>query len=430
MMPIEHIYDDERGTLDPIVYIDPEMQKLELDRVFGRSWLFLGHVSQIPKAGDYVTTTMGEDPVVVVRQKDGSVKAFLNSCRHRAMKLCRADAGTARSFTCSYHGWVYDTGGRLISIPMEESHFKCPVNRDEWSAVQVPRIFDYKGFLFGCWSTDAPSFEEHLSDIAFYIDPLFDGVEGLEVVGGVEKWVVDANWKLGADQFVSDNFHFPTTHASGFQASLLLNPQIGPRARAPTIEDSRHAQSKYGHGIGFSTDVDWQTMRWEVTLGKEVTDYLTGPHRDVLVAKYGEIAGREVGMGHGLIFPNLGFLSTGTLRVFQPRGPHKMEVWNYLMVPKHASPELKARWRMSAVNAFGACGIYEQDDSENWTQIQSMLRGSRVRRNRLNFEMGLRQGTDPKGRFPGTTDAADTDAGTRAFYRRWVELMSKEGGPR
>ncbi|MBP2279118.1 Rieske 2Fe-2S domain-containing protein [Sphingomonas sp. PL20] len=111
---------EETGRLNPAVYSDESLYELELERVFGRSWLLLGHESQLKKPGDFVTNYMGEDPVIVVRQKDGSIKVFLNQCRHRGMRICRADAGNAKAFTCTYHGWAYDTGGNLVSVPFEK----------------------------------------------------------------------------------------------------------------------------------------------------------------------------------------------------------------------------------------------------------------------------------------------------------------------
>src|SRR3546814_1319357 len=90
---MQALFDERAGRTDPRIYTDEDLYQIELERVFGRSWLLLGHETQIKKPGDYTTNYMGEDPALVVRQKDGSIAVFLNQCRHRGMRTCRSDAG-------------------------------------------------------------------------------------------------------------------------------------------------------------------------------------------------------------------------------------------------------------------------------------------------------------------------------------------------
>src|SRR3546814_2465460 len=84
---MQALFDERAGRTDPRIYTDEDLYQIELERVFGRSWLLLGHETQIKKPGDYTTNYMGEDPVLVVRQKDGSIAVFLNQCRHRGMRI-------------------------------------------------------------------------------------------------------------------------------------------------------------------------------------------------------------------------------------------------------------------------------------------------------------------------------------------------------
>lgn len=133
---IAALVDEKNGRIDPQIFTDEAIYEQELERVFARSWLMMGHETQIPNAGDFMTNYMGEDPVIVARQKDGSIRVFLNQCRHRGMRICRADGGNAKSLTCSYHGWAYDMAGNLVSVPMQKEAFPN-LKKEEWGPLKA-----------------------------------------------------------------------------------------------------------------------------------------------------------------------------------------------------------------------------------------------------------------------------------------------------
>src|SRR5438105_4615445 len=102
------LVDKEKGTVDRRIFSDDAIYELELERIFARAWNFMAHDSQIPETGDFFQTSIGEDRVIVLRDKECQPQVLLNTCRHRGNAVCRADTGHATSFMCTYHGWTYD----------------------------------------------------------------------------------------------------------------------------------------------------------------------------------------------------------------------------------------------------------------------------------------------------------------------------------
>lgn len=421
---IKSLIDNENGLIDPRIYTDEGIYELEQERIFARSWILLGHESHLPKSGDYMTAYIGEDPVVVVRQKDRSIKVFLNQCRHRGMRICRVDAGNAKAFTCTYHGWAYDIGGKLVNVPYEKEAFINGLDRDEWSPLQA-RVETYKGLIFANWDPEAPTLIEYLSDATFYMDNMLDRSEaGTVAIGGIQKWVIPCNWKFAAEQFCSDMYHAGTTsHLSGIIAGLPPEMELSD-AKIPTAGLQFRAEWG-GHGTGFYIG---EPAMLTAIMGPKITEYWTNsPHADRAAERLGSVERvRDVMAQHMSVFPTCSFLpGINTIRTWQPRGPNETEVWAWTIVDADAPDDIKEEFRRQTMRTFSAGGVFEQDDGENWCEIQAVLRGHKAKSRPLNAQMGMGGkfgGNDP---YPGRTGYVYNEEAARGLYAHWRRMMTE-----
>ncbi|MCI0902787.1 MAG: aromatic ring-hydroxylating dioxygenase subunit alpha [Chloroflexi bacterium] len=411
---LEKLVDADAGLISPRIFADREIYEQELEQIFARCWLFLCHESQIPSPGDFLTTYMGEDSVLVSRDAAGKVHAFLNVCRHRGNRLCRADKGNAASFICSYHGWGYSADGRLIGVPNAKDAYYDELDQNKWGLIPVAQLDSYKGLVFATFDASAPPLLEYLGETAWYLDAFIDRREGgSEVIGGIVKWVVPCNWKMPAENFGGDGYHVAWTHLSAIKSGFAGNFRTAEsRVGSVLSTGNGHCIMTIGPDEVADPPVA-EILEYEEQIKSEVRSRL-GPRSAI------------VNPMAGTIFPNFSLLRTSgrTFRTWHPKGPDKIEIWTYLYVDKAAPDSVKEAVRLAGVQGFGPSGVFEQDDMDNWAECSKAGRGTVTRRMMLNYQMGLNHEGFNDELQAWTSEHRFSDSNHRQFYRRWSQLMA------
>ena len=417
--------DPERGRIPMFVYTDPGVYRLELERLFARTWLFVAHESELPNPGSFVVREMGEQSVIVGRGDDGVVRVFLNSCRHRGMKLACEDFGEVWMWRCPYHGFTYaSTGefmGTLIGAPYERVAYPGGLDRDALHLIEA-RVESYQGLIFATWELDGPSLSEFLGDVRWYLDLVFGRAE-MEVVGVPQKWVVPAAWKLPSENFTADAYHTATAHSFLARLDLVKGVDFG--------RDGYHVDPGGGHGLGVGVHTD-ESSYFPADLRDEYASRLGGDQLALL--------GRIKNL-HGNVFPNMSFLipnfievdgkrvSGMMLRMWQPAGPDRLQVWSWHLVERNAPDWWKRLGKRMYVQTFGTSGMFDQDDTENWEAQTRNSNTALTRRGEvmLHYEMGI--DAEPLTEFAGpgrVYDGKFSEAAGRTYYRTWLDHLLTE----
>jgi phenylpropionate dioxygenase-like ring-hydroxylating dioxygenase large terminal subunit len=361
---------------------------------------------------------MGEDPVIVWRGPDGTIRCFLNMCRHRGNRVCRADEGNATSFMCSYHGWTYGSdGGGLVGVPLLKEAYYDELPRGELGLIEAP-VQTYKGLIFANWDKSAPPLVDYLGDFSFYLDTFLDRREGGSAfLPGVHKWIINNNWKLSQDNFMGDWYHIPVSHATVVGGSTY-NP---PQSAAYEISAGTGAL-----GAGWTPPgQDQVPLRADPSVRKATQDY-SNDLKGEMEERLGHVRGSLLTPVHGGMFPNFAVLwQRRTFRVWHPRGPHQSEVWSWTIFDKDAPQQVKDEARQDVTWSFSPGGLFEQDDMDNWGQCTQSGKGFMSRQHLSDLSMGLGHEVYHED-IPGVMGGRVSENNQRHFYRLWRNLMSAD----
>ncbi|HEY1710783.1 MAG TPA: SRPBCC family protein [Rhizomicrobium sp.] len=420
---IQALFDPQTGWLDRRVHSDEALYRLEMERIFARSWNFMCHESQILNPGDYFINYIGEDQVICVRDEEGKVNVLLNTCRHRGNALCRAEQGRAKSFVCSYHGWNYALDGRLIGVPGQSSYYHGDLDRSRLGLVKA-RVDSHLGFYFATLAEDAPSLHDFLGDVGRTGIGMMVAFGEVEAVDGIQKNVIDCNWKIAVDNLF-DWYHVAYSHASADTAGFFEIPKIlYPNNQMVMLGEYGHAISGPGTPKAEQDKIDGMSNADRMAASRDQprgTPRLR-PHEASEVMGPAGVRSN----GHPNIFPNVWVTMQGLqicLRL--PRGPSKTELWWFTFVPKGVHPDLRRAMIWQANHVFGPAGLLEQDDGENWSQSTRAARGFSSRKLGAALKMGLGHDnvtTEDNGQR--YIETRINEHGQRWLYRSWTEWMA------
>ena len=418
------------------LYINDEVFDLEIEHLFRNTWVYVGHGSQVPNKGDYFTTTIANQPLIMVRHSDDTIKILENRCAHRGVELVAQTHGnTGRTFSCPYHAWTYKTDGSLIGIPVKEGYDKTGFEKSsaKKGLQKIKNIRVYRDFVFVRLADEGLSFEEFFGESLTSIDNMVDrSPEGrLEVVGNPLRYMNNCNWKMLVEN-QTDSFHPMIVHYSSAGTVKKIweemQPYEGPKPMVvecivPFTMDYdfykkmgiRVWQNGHGHtGVNFSIHSDYT----------DASGYF-----EKMVKSYGETRAKEIldeNRHNTIYFPNI--MVKGpiqTLRVFKPIAANRTLVESWIFRLVGAPDMLLERTAMYNRLINAPTSIVGHDDTEIYERAQEGLECNG--NSWMNFQ---RDHFSPEGKSSEEIFDGSTEAQMRNQFRAWKKFMgTTKSGP-
>lgn len=398
------------------VYRDPEIFQRELEQIWHKVWVYVGHESEVPNRGDFVRRQIGLQPVIMVRGDDDKVRVFYNRCRHRAGLVCLSEQGNTEKFVCPYHAWSYANTGELLEPTFDEG-YDYDLDKDQFPLTELARQDSYRGLVFASVAEEGISLAEHLGPVTEFIDLFMDlSPEGeIDLSAGMQKVSYKGNWKYMPENSMEGDYHGPFIHKiafelfsrrTGLDVSTLHEEEIPDVIRSlpggHMVEDYRGAP-----------------------LGKRPGE--PSPARkeyiEKMKARYGEEKARQMlGTMAPLlyVFPNMIYVMTH-IRAVQPVSVDETYTYYYPVMLKGAPDEINEGRLSDHQFMFGSAGFVSPDDVEIMERNQVGMRAEGD--DWLFIGRGEHRERDmPDGGKAGFTM---DETHLRGFWRHYVDLMGE-----
>ena len=405
------------------VYYDPAIFHEELEKIWHRQWVYVGHESEVSQPGDYVTRQLGLQPVIIVRDKEGVIRVLLNRCMHRGNLVCQSERGNTQELRCIYHGWTYSPKGDLLGAPYSAAYGPS-FRKEDYGLATVPRVASYRGFIFASLSPTGRSLDEHLGYAKGLIDQFVEmSPEGeVELRAGTQKQRYRGNWKMQVENAV-DNYHASFVHQA---ANDLMTARTGVDLSQTTSEQSP-ALSRYlggGHALFDFRPLQRQMGKALNLNSRAKADGTTGARKayaEAMARRYGQEKAQEIlqdGPPHCYIFPNLIFIQLQVRRI-QPVSAGETSIYYQPALLKGVSAEMNTARLREHEWFFGPAGFGSPDDLDIFERQQLALQA------RANEWLVLRRGLHRERVEEGgirTGHIAD-EGHVRGIWRHYQQLM-------
>jgi phenylpropionate dioxygenase-like ring-hydroxylating dioxygenase large terminal subunit len=403
------------------VYTDEAFFALEMVKVFGATWTYVAHESEIPGPDDFVRRDLGRRPVIVTRGGDMAIHVLLNRCSHRAATVCRIDEGTAKRFTCPYHGWTFANDGACVGVPLPGAY--GPAFDKSTLALGQARAESYRGFIFATLNPDEPRLVDHLGPVTGRLDEWIDRAGGRVVVRhGAHRLVYHGNWKLAVDNS-GDGYHPGYSHKSLLaMRKERYGPGVDMQYVLNNVDVGRQYVQDLGRGHHFLDQRDEIESYWPQAAPSPGREAYEAVLTDRLGAHDAEpFLESAVGSGMNLnVFPNL-LIIGNQIQVVEPQAVDRTQLTWYATTIGTGPDEISSI-RMRLQEDFPSFG--EPDDLANFEEVQRGLAVPEMEW--IMTDRHLDSGTETVSEDGLLTGKVTDELTLRAFWRRWRELMGSD----